>query len=117
MFNWIISSAAAQEAASATGKAAQPGGFMAMAPFVLIFVVFYFLMIRPQQKKLKKEQEQVNALAKGDEVYTKSGLIGTVTGLTEKVMTLEVSEGVKIKVLRQSLGGNAKTILEDKKEK
>ncbi len=114
MFNWILSSASAQEAATATG-AAQPNALMSMAPFVLIFVVFYFLMIRPQQKKLKKEQDDVNSLKKGDEIYTKSGLMGTIVGLTDKLMTLEVAEGVKIKVLRQSLGGDAKAMLEEKK--
>jgi preprotein translocase subunit YajC len=112
MLDWIISSAYAEGTAKA---AAQPNALMSMAPFILIFVVFYFLMIKPQQKKLKQEQEMVNSLQKGDEIYTKSGLIGTVVGLTDKVMTLEVAEGTKIKVLRQSLGGKASALFEEKK--
>ncbi len=116
MFNWLISSAHAQEAAKAVAaNPQQPGGFMSFAPFIIIFVIFYFLMIRPQQKKLNKEQEEIKGLQKGDEIYTKSGMIGTIVGLTDKVMTLEVADGVKIKVLRQMFGGKLNTVLEEKK--
>ncbi len=87
-----------------------------LLPIVLIFVVFYFLMLRPQQKKLKEEQEMLTKLQKGDEVYTKSGLIGTINGINEKVVTLENEYGVKFKVFRSQVGGLAKTILESKEE-
>jgi preprotein translocase subunit YajC len=119
MLNWFISSAHAQEAAAtaakATAKAPQAGGFMQMAPFVIIFVIFYFLMIRPQSKKIKKEQEMVAELQKGDEIYTKSGLIGKVIGLTDKIMTLELEDGSKVKFLRHMLGGKLEAVLEEKK--
>lgn len=102
----IISSAHAQEAA------AKPNAFMSFIPFILIFVVMYFLMIKPQKKRMEEEQKFIGALKKGDEVYTKSGLIGTVYGITDKIVTLEVAEGVKIKVLKSQVGGAAKPLLE-----
>ncbi len=102
--------------AQATGGA--PAGaqnpLMQFLPLVLIFVVFYFLMLRPQQKKLKEEQEMLSKLNKGDEVFTKSGILGTVHGLTEKVVTLDTGDGNKIKLLRSQIGGLAASILENK---
>lgn len=100
----------AQEAAAAT-PAANP--FSSMIPFVLIFAIFYFLMIRPQKKRLQEEQAMLGGLSKGQEVVTKSGLLGTITGLTEKIITLEVSDGVKLKVLRSTIAGNSKKVLEE----
>jgi preprotein translocase subunit YajC len=84
---------------------------MSFVPMIVVFVIFYFLLIRPQTKKAKQEQELIAKLGKGDEVYTKSGLIGTIYGLTEKVVTLEVSEGVKIKILKNQIGGLAQAVL------
>ena len=71
----------------------------------IIFGIFYFLIIRPAQAKAKKEQALVNELKKGDEVYTRSGLIGTIYGITEKIVTLEVSEGVRVKVIKNQVSG------------
>ncbi len=109
-----------QAEAQLTGPAANgstQNPLASMIPFVLIFVVFYFFMIRPQKKKMDEEQAMINALGKGDEVYTKAGLIGTIAGLTEKVITLEVSEGVKVKVLRSQIAGLAKKIFEATEKK
>lgn len=100
--------------AHAQDAAAQPNAFMQFAPLIVIFFIFYFLMIRPQKKRLEEEKKMMDALTKGDEIFTKSGMIGTITGLTEKIITLEVSEGVKIKVLRSQVGGPAKTLFEKK---
>ena len=100
--------------AQAQAQAQSP--LQSLLPIVLIFIVFYFLMLRPQQKKLKEEQEMLTKLQKGDEIYTKSGLIGTIHGLTEKVVTLDMGEGVKLKVVRSQIGGLAKSILEVKEE-
>jgi preprotein translocase subunit YajC len=86
-------------------------------PMILLFLVFYFLMFRPQQKKMKQEQEMLSKLSKGNEVYTKSGLIGTIYGLTDKVVTLDMGDGVKIKVVRSQIGGLADSILKDKSDK
>lgn len=116
MLNWLISSAHAQEAAKqAAAQAPKGSGLMQMAPFVLIFVIFYFLMIKPQQKRMKQEQEMVASLQKGDEIYTKSGMIGTVVGLTDKIMTLELEDGSKVKFLRNQLGGKLSALFEEKK--
>jgi preprotein translocase subunit YajC len=105
----FIASAYAQEAA-ATPAANQPAPWASFLPFVIIFLVFYFLMIRPQKKKLDQEKQFLSALKKGDEVYTKSGVIGTIAGMTEKIVTLEVSDNTKIKFLRSQVAGLAKNI-------
>jgi len=85
---------------------------MQFLPLLVVFVIFYFLMIRPQKKKFEEEKEMLSKIQKGDEVFTKSGIIGTITGLTDKVVTLESTEGVKIKLLRSQIGGLLKTVLE-----
>ncbi|MBT7609927.1 MAG: preprotein translocase subunit YajC [Bacteriovoracaceae bacterium] len=105
MFDLFISSASAQ-----TTQTDGPQGLAQFLPFVVIFGIFYFLMIRPQKKKLQEEQAMLTTLGKGDEIYTKSGILGTITGMTEKVVTLEVSEGIKFKVLRSQIGGLASKI-------
>src|SRR5690348_14829272 len=66
----------------------QPGGIMAFAPFLLMFGVLYFLVLRPQQKKVKEQQEMLSSLKHGDEIVTASGILGKVTGITEKVVTV-----------------------------
>lgn len=86
--------------------------FIVMA---IIFGIFYFLILRPAQAKAKKEQAVINELKKGDEVYTRSGMIGKIHGLTDKVVTLEVSEGVKIKVVRNQIGGLFNSLTTEKK--
>ncbi len=100
----------------AQAQAPAQSPLQSLLPIVLIFVVFYFLMLRPQQKKLKEEQEMLTKLQKGDEIYTKSGFIGTIHGINDKVVTLENEYGVKFKVFRSQIGGLAKSILEAKEE-
>lgn len=97
--------------------AAKPSPIATFAPFILIFLIFYFLMIKPQKKKIQEEATMMNALGKGDEVFTKSGLLGTITGMTEKIITLEVAEGVKLKMLRSQVGGLSNKIFEKKESK
>ncbi len=97
-----------------TTQAPQSNPLFNFIPMILLFLVFYFLMFRPQQKKMKEEQEMLSKLSKGNEVYTKSGLIGTIYGLTDKVVTLDMGDGVKIKVVRSQIGGLADSILKDK---
>jgi len=82
-----------------------------MVPFVLIFFVMYFLMIRPQKKKMQEEQSFLTKLSHGDEIYTKSGILGKITGITEKIVTLEIENGAKMKVLKTHIGGSATTVL------
>ncbi len=77
------------------------GSFMALLfPIMLMFVVIYFMMIRPQQKEVRRHQELVTNLKKGDEVVTKSGIIGKVSAVTDHTVSLEVSRDVKLRVLK-----------------
>ncbi|HHO48090.1 MAG TPA: preprotein translocase subunit YajC [Desulfobacteraceae bacterium] len=91
--------------AFAQGGATPPAGsgFASFIPLILIFVVFYFLLIRPQQKKAKEHQIFLSALKKSDEVVTSGGIHGRITGLTDAVVTMEIAEGVRIKVNRSSI--------------
>jgi preprotein translocase subunit YajC len=82
------------------------GGFASFIPLILIFVVFYFLLIRPQQKQAKQHQAFLADLKKGQKVVTKGGIHGVITGLTDTVVTLEVAKDVAIKVSRDSIGGS-----------
>lgn len=89
------------------GGGAQGGGFAALVPLLLMFAIFYFLLIRPQQKKQKKHREVLSALKRGDMVVTSGGLHGKITGLTERVITLEIAEKVRVKVGRGYIAGMA----------
>lgn len=84
------------QAAPAAG--AQPNPLMTFLPLILLFVVFYFLMIRPQMKRQKEHRAMVSALAKGDEVVTNGGLAGRVDEVGESFISLEIAPNVKIKV-------------------
>lgn len=90
-------------AAAAGAQAPQPGPMQMLAPFAIMFAVIYFFMIRPQQKRMKEHQSLIGALKNGDDVVTNSGIFGKVSGLTEKVVTLEVADQVKIKVLKSQI--------------
>ncbi|MFQ5542805.1 MAG: preprotein translocase subunit YajC [Nitrospiria bacterium] len=99
MINWFITSAWAQAGdTGATG--ASPNPLLSFAPFILIFVIFYFLLIKPQQKKAQEKKEMIEALKKGAKITTNGGLMGTVTNLGPKVITIQIAEGVRVKVLR-----------------
>ena len=74
------------------------GGLLGLLPFVLIIVVFYFLLIRPQQKRQKQHKQMVANLNKGDEVVTSGGTLGRITDVGENFVTLEVANGIEIKV-------------------
>jgi preprotein translocase subunit YajC len=106
MFDFIMSSAHAQ----ATTAAPTQSPFVSFIPFVLVFLVMYFLMIRPQKKRMQEEQNFLNKLTHGDEVFTKSGILGKVTAIAEKAVTLEIEGGAKMKVLKSHIGGSASSI-------
>lgn len=92
----------------------QPPGFGSMlVPFALMFGVIYFLMIRPQQKRMKEQQNMLSGLQHGDEVVTTSGMLGKVTGITEKVVTLEVADNVRIKMLKSQVAQVVKGQIKD----
>jgi len=76
---------------------------MSMLPIVLMFVVLYFVMIRPQMKKQKEHRTMVDALAKGDEVVTAGGILGKVSSLSENFIGVEIASGVEIQLQRQAV--------------
>lgn len=97
-------------AAEAAAPAAGAGGMAFIGqflPLILIFLVFYFLLIRPQQKKAKEHQNYLANLKRGDRVITGGGIYGQITGLTDTAVTLEVAENVRIKVSRAAVAGAA----------
>ncbi len=94
--------------------AAPQQSLMGMAlPFVIMLAVMYFLMIRPQQKKMKEHQGMMSSLKDGDEVVTSSGILGTIQGMSEKVVTLEVAKNVQIKVLKSQVNQVVKGPIQD----
>ena len=77
---------------------------MTFLPIILIFVVFYFLLIRPQQKKVKQHREMVSAIRRGDKIVTAGGLIGTVTKIiSDTEAQVELAEGVRVRVVRHTI--------------
>ena len=97
----LISNAYAQAAGGAAGPLSTLEGLL---PIILMFVVLWFLMIRPQMKRAKEQKAMVAALAKGDEVVNQSGIAGRITKVGDNYVTLEVAENVEITVLKQSIG-------------
>jgi preprotein translocase subunit YajC len=95
----MIDLAYAQAAPGAGG----PGPIMTVFPFILIFVIMYFMVIRPQQKKGKEHQEMLKTLKKNDEVMTSGGIYGKVVDLKETVVTLEIAPNVRIRVHRPQI--------------
>jgi preprotein translocase subunit YajC len=83
------------------------GSFLANPMFMIVamFAIMYFLVIRPQSKKAKEHQKMLSELKKGDDVATQGGLIGKITGMKDSEVTLQVQEGVRIRVLRSSVTG------------
>lgn len=94
----MISTAWAQ--GTSAGNSAM-SGLLSLVPFVLIFVVFYFLLILPQQRKQKKLKAMLDSLKKGDKVVTASGIWGTVTNLGKDTVTLQISDNTKIKIQKE----------------
>ncbi|MDE0538922.1 MAG: preprotein translocase subunit YajC [Rhodospirillales bacterium] len=81
-------------------------GFTTLIPLILIFAVFYFLLIRPQQKKAKTHREMLGAIRRGDKVITGGGIMGTVTKVVnEHEIAVEIAEGIKVKVQRGMVAG------------
>ncbi|PZN29622.1 MAG: preprotein translocase subunit YajC [Proteobacteria bacterium] len=97
--DWLISTAAAQ----AQGAPGQPSALMQFLPLILIFVVFYFLLIRPQTKRAKEHRAMVAALEAGAEVATSGGIIGKITQVSDQYVTVEIAQGVEVKVQRHTI--------------
>ena len=94
--NFFISDAWAQGADAG-------GSLFSLLPLVVIFVLFYFLLIRLQQKRAKQHKEMVAALKKGEEIVTNGGLLGKVTEVSDNFVTVEVSSGLNVRIQRQSI--------------
>ncbi len=82
------------------------GGFASFIPLILIFVVFYFLLIRPQQKQAKQHQAFLNDLKKGNKIVTKGGMHGSITGITDNVISLEIAKDIVVKISRDAVAGS-----------
>ncbi|HUF41016.1 MAG TPA: preprotein translocase subunit YajC [Verrucomicrobiae bacterium] len=95
----MIDIAFAQAAPGATG----PGPLVTIFPFILIFVIMYFMVIRPQQRKVKQHQELLAKLKRNDEVMTSGGIYGKIVDLKETVVTLEIAPNVRIRVHRPQI--------------
>jgi len=107
-FLWAI---AAMPSQGGGGQGSQLFG--TLMPLILIFVIFYFLLIRPQQRKAKEHQSFLDGLEKGSDVVTNSGIIGKVTGITKTVVTLEVAPKIRMKFLRNTIAGKAPQAAEE----
>ncbi|MGB0906686.1 MAG: preprotein translocase subunit YajC [Maricaulaceae bacterium] len=84
----------------ASGGAAPGGAFVQLLPLIMIGLIFYFLLIRPQNQRMKKHKEMLAAVQRGDEVVTNGGLIGKVTKAGDGELTIDLGEGQKVKVVR-----------------
>ncbi len=94
----FISNAYAQ-----TPAAGAEAGFMSFLPIILMFVVLYFLMIRPQMKRQKEQKAMLEAISKGDEVITAGGILGKVTKVTDAYVTVEIAEATEIVVQKAAV--------------
>jgi len=100
----MIAMASVAWAQTSPGGGAGPAGtVLSLVPFILIFIIFYFLLILPQQKRQKKVRAMLEALKKGDKVVTAGGIWGTVTNLGKDTVTLQVADNTKIKIQRDSI--------------
>ncbi|HSW12572.1 MAG TPA: preprotein translocase subunit YajC [Solimonas sp.] len=97
MLDFLISPAYAQQAAQ------QPNALMQFAPLVVLVIVFYFMLIRPQMKRTKEHRQMLDKVAKGDEVVTGGGLAGRVVGIGEAYLTIEIADNVSVKVQKQAV--------------
>ncbi len=97
----------------AQGEGGQPagggglfgGGIVGMLPLILMFAVIYFLLIRPASKQRREHQEMLNALKKDDEVVTAGGLYGKIATIEDRVVTIEIADKVKVRILRDRIAG------------
>ncbi|MEK6578005.1 MAG: preprotein translocase subunit YajC [Bdellovibrionota bacterium] len=96
-----------------TPQPAAPSLAMNMVPMIVIFGIIYFMMLRPQQKKMKEQQNMISTLKHGDEIVTASGILGKITGITDKVVTLEVANDVRLKMMKSQVAQVIKGQIKD----
>ena len=109
MLDFFVQNAWAQDAPSSGG------GFLGLLPLLLIFVVFYLFLIRPQMKQAREHKQMVDALQKGDEVVTSGGLVGRITRIGDSFIRIEIASGVEVNVQKHAVSatlpkGTIKTI-------
>jgi preprotein translocase subunit YajC len=100
-------------AAETAATQPQPPAWAQMVPLIAMVAIFYFLILRPQQKREKQRQGFISALKRGDEVVLSSGMLGRVEGLTDQVITLEIADGVRVKVLRSSIASSVQALTQN----
>lgn len=98
------------EALAQSAPGAQAPVWMQMAPFIPMIAIFYFLIWRPQQKREKARQGFIAQMKRGDEVVTSTGMFGRIEGLNDQFVTLEISDGVRVKMLRSSISTSVQAI-------
>lgn len=96
----FVTPAYAQAAAPAAGGAA---AFAQFIPLILVFLIMYFLIMRPQQKKMRQHREMIGALKKGDSVVTQGGILGKVVAVRDDEVEVEIAQGVRIRVVRATI--------------
>ena len=99
----MFESPAYAQAAGQTGTSSGAAFFIQMIPLLAIFVIFWFLLIRPQQRRMKEHQARIGAVKKGDQVVTGGGLVGKVTKVDDAHVEVEIASGVKVKVVKSTL--------------
>ena len=103
------------------GGAGQAGGIAGFLPIIILFAIFYFLLIRPQQKKAKEHKEMISNLKKGVRIITSGGIYGTIQSIDDTTISLEIAEKIKIKISRGNvaavISGGDTAPKEDKKKK
>lgn len=99
--NSLVLALAQQQAPPGCGG----GGMSMLVTMLLMFAVFYFILIRPQQKRAKEHANMLNNLKKGDEVITRGGLIGRISGVADNVITIELQEKVRVRILKSYIEG------------
>ncbi len=102
-FTDFVFLAQAASASPAPGTPDQPPFFMSIAPLIFVFVIFYFLLIRPQQKKAKEHAKLVSAIKSGDKVITSSGIHGIVANVKDKTVLVKVADNVKLEFDRAAI--------------
>ena len=116
MFDFLIGSAWAQTATQSTAEASG-NAFMQFVPLFLIFGVFYFLLIRPQQKRLEEQTSMIKALQKGDRIVTGGGIVGTIVKTEgDEYLIVEIANGVRVKALRSTVSSLSSTETTPKEE-
>lgn len=115
----VLAVAAASGCVPQSGGGAEGGGggfsIVSFAPFILIFVLFYFLILRPQQKQSKLKQEMLASLKRGDKIVNSGGILGTVLSVEDDQLTVEIDKGVSVKMLRNGISAVVDRKEEEKK--